>query len=239
MRLPLSHADFLELPRHPAYRYEYLEGHAYISPLPRYYHCLLDLAAGPTHDGQTRSWEGQVRPLSEEDWSVLPRLFASGFYGVEPFAGLSDLALEYAGRMALERTRIGDDGPLIAPACFVAERDGEMLGAGLVTLLPLRDPTAWNAYCWSSPPPEDAVERCLGRPHLTWIFVRSHSRARGVGSALLRTLCEALRQMGYRELLSTFLEGNTTSMLWHWRNGFTLLQNPDSYRRTTRANDWR
>ena len=41
--------------------------------------------------------------------------------------------------------------------------------------------------------------------------------------------------LGFTELLSTFLEGNTRSMVWHWRMGFTLLQHPESYRRTTRA----
>jgi hypothetical protein len=32
-------------------------------------------------------------------------------------------------------------------------------------------------------------------------------------------------------LASTFLLGNESSMLWHWRNGFQLLQYPGSRRR--------
>lgn len=97
LRLPLSHADFLELPRNPAYRYQYADGVASITPMPRYYHCRLDLTRGPASDGQTRNWEGLVRPLAEGDWAKLPRLFAESFHEVEPFAGLNELGTEYAG----------------------------------------------------------------------------------------------------------------------------------------------
>ena len=44
MRLALDEADFVELPRHPAYRYRYHAGEVWITPLPRFYHCRLDLA---------------------------------------------------------------------------------------------------------------------------------------------------------------------------------------------------
>jgi hypothetical protein len=35
-------------------------------------------------------------------------------------------------------------------------------------------------------------------------------------------------------LSSTFLQGNDSSLLWHWRNGFELLENPGSRRRMQR-----
>jgi hypothetical protein len=37
--------------------------------------------------------------------------------------------------------------------------------------------------------------------------------------------------MGFVQLATTFLVGNDASMLWHWRNGFQLLQYPNSRRR--------
>ena len=40
-----------------------------------------------------------------------------------------------------------------------------------------------------------------------------------------------LLAMGYKELASTFLIGNDSSMLWHWRSGFRLLAYPGSWRR--------
>ena len=42
----------------------------------------------------------------------------------------------------------------------------------------------------------------------------------------LRALAHASRsllELGYTELISSFILGNTSSMLWHWRSGFELL----------------
>src|SRR5439155_19534380 len=99
------------------------------------------------------------------------------------------------------------------------------------TLLPLRDPTDWDAYHWSSPPPPDCIALKLGRPHLTWVFVHPDLAGRGVGTALLGAATRALRELGYTSLLTTFLAGNDSSMLWHWRAGFRLLCYPGSPRR--------
>jgi L-amino acid N-acyltransferase YncA len=66
---------------------------------------------------------------------------------------------------------------------------------------------------------------------LTWIFVSPQRAGHGVGTALLAAAVGALRTMGYTELVSTFLRGNDSSMLWHWRNGFELLAYPGSPRR--------
>jgi L-amino acid N-acyltransferase YncA len=65
---------------------------------------------------------------------------------------------------------------------------------------------------------------------LTWIFVGPWHAGHGVGTALLAHAIQGLLGLGYTELLSTFLLGNTSSMLWHWRNGFRLLPYPGSPR---------
>jgi len=44
----------------------------------------------------------------------------------------------------------------------------------------------------------------------------------GLGSRLLANSATVLRDLGYRELRSTFLVGNERSALWHWRNGYRL-----------------
>jgi GNAT superfamily N-acetyltransferase len=49
-----------------------------------------------------------------------------------------------------------------------------------------------------------------------------HARL-GVGSALLDAVAQGLNRLGYTELASTFLLGNESSTLWHWRVGFRLL----------------
>ena len=38
-------------------------------------------------------------------------------------------------------------------------------------------------------------------------------------------------ELGYTELISSFILGNDSSMLWHWRNGFELLPYSGSRRR--------
>jgi hypothetical protein len=53
----------------------------------------------------------------------------------------------------------------------------------------------------------------------------------GTGTALLAAAVNSLLGLGFTELLTTFMIGNDSSMLWHWRNGFRLLAHPASPRR--------
>ena len=80
------------------------------------------------------------------------------------------------------------------------------------------------------PPPADSIVRRLGRPHLTWVFVSPWLSGQGVATALLAATVNALIGMGFEELLTTFMIGNDASILWHWRNGFTLAPFPLSRR---------
>ena len=98
----------------------------------------------------------------------------------------------------------------------------------MVTLLPANDISDWRAFEWTEPPPADAVANKLGRPHLTWIFVHPFAAGRGVGTSLLCAARRELLALGYTELASTFLLGNESSMIWHWRNGFRLAASPFS-----------
>jgi GNAT superfamily N-acetyltransferase len=227
LELKLSEMEFAQLPRNAAYKYQYQAGSAWLNPRPRYYHALLDLRRldlpGPAGVG--------VRPMRPDDWEELVPVFAEAFCLHLPFSGLSDAGRLIAARSSLEQTRDGGDGPWIEQASFVAGATSALLGAVLITLLPLRDPTGWDSYHWETPAPTGAIEQHLGRPHLTWIFVRSTSAGHGIGAALLQAAARALAAMGYEDLLSTFMLGNDSSMLWHWRMGFRLLAYPGSPRR--------
>jgi L-amino acid N-acyltransferase YncA len=66
---------------------------------------------------------------------------------------------------------------------------------------------------------------------MTWIFVDPELVGHGIGSTLLERAALGLIELGYGELISSFLIGNTSSMLWHWRNGFELLPYVASPRR--------
>ena len=234
IQLPLTIEQFHQLPRNAAYKYEYLDGRAWLSPRPRHYHALLDLQPLPVPA------EVHVRPVQEGDWDSLQRIFTGAFRSIQPFGSLDDDTRREAARKALERTRTGGDGPWIERASFVALAENTQgkpkeevswpVGAVLITLLPEGDPTDLSSYYWDEPPPADCIARGLGRPHLTWIFVSPLLAGQGVGTALLASAVKALLAMGYRQLASTFMIGNDSSMLWHWRNGFRLLSYPGSFR---------
>jgi GNAT superfamily N-acetyltransferase len=237
----MTRREFQRLPRHPAYRYEYIGGEAWLSPRPRTCHALLELrpavgawsgdhapTAGADGDGNVTT-----RRVTAEDWDELGRLFAAAFRDRPPFLGLDERRRRAAAQAILAHARTGGDGPLIEQACFVAELRHHEGSAGgvVVTLLPGTDLSDWRSFSWPEPPPADAVARRLGRPHLTWVFVHPFVAGQGVGTALLGAAVRGLAALGYTELASTFLVGNEASTLWHWRNGFRLATGPGSRRR--------
>jgi GNAT superfamily N-acetyltransferase len=227
LELKVTPEQFGQLPRSAAYDYTYHAGSAWLSPRPRYYHARLDLRDLRLE----RAARAALRPLADGDWPELEAVFADAFAEEVPFAALTAEGLKEAASVNLGRTREGGDGPLIAPASFVAmDARGAIVGAALVTLVPLNDLTRWDSCIWDEAPPPGAVERRQGRPHLTWVFVRPDRAGRGVGTALLAASAAALAALGFEELVSTFMAGNESSLLWHWRAGFRLLSYPGSLR---------
>jgi hypothetical protein len=226
IELPLTIEQFQQLPRNPAYKYEYLSGKAYLSPRAQHYHAVLELERRPVSE------DLEICPLRSDELMDLVPLFCEAFHNTQPYGSLDDTIRERAAQHALERTRTGGDGPLIEQACFGAlhPNDRSTMGAILITLLPEGDPTEVDSYYWQEPPPADCIDRRLGRPHLTWIFVSPLEVGRGMGTTLLAAAGNALLDMGFTQLVTTFISGNDSSMLWHWRNGFRLLAYPGSRR---------
>ena len=174
-----------------------------------------------------------VRRLEDRDWPRLPRVFAQSFGRVQPFASLGDRRRLKAATECLKVTREGGDGPLIEAACFIAmtSRQDDPVGALLVTLVPPVDLEDFWSLRWEASPPEDCVERRLGHAHLTWIFVARDYAGYGVGTELLAHAAQSLIELGYSELVSSFMLGNDSSLCWHWRNGFELLSYAGSKRK--------
>jgi GNAT superfamily N-acetyltransferase len=239
IELALTWEQFHRLPRNAAYKYEYANNTAYLTPRAKHYHALLNLqpvAGAALRNGADRL---RIRRMREEDVAGLGPVFAAAFHRTQPFGSLDDATRAEAARQCLERTRTGGDGPWVREASFVAVTGEDRLpiGAIFITLLPEGDPCAWDSYYWAEPPPPDCIQRRLGVPHLTWVFVTPLHAGRGAGTALLAAAVRRLLRLGYRRLLSTFLYGNESSMLWHWRNGFRLLAHPGSFRRI--QEEWR
>jgi hypothetical protein len=233
MRLSLTGDEFHRLPRHAAYTYELIGGEVWLTPRPRWYHALLDLASFSLSP-EPQPYQGiRHRRLQSDDWDVLPRLFAAAFRSVQPFGSLGEEERLAAAHKALEQTRTRGDGPLIESACHVAlaESPARICAAILPTLIPMADLSdADSSPRWEEPPPADSIARRLGRPHLTWVFVSPLLAGHGIASTLLAAAVRDLLTLGFADLASTFLAGNDASTLWHWRNGFRLLAHPASWR---------
>jgi hypothetical protein len=235
LRLRLTPEEFRQLPRNPAYKYDYVDGEAYLTPWPRHYHAVLELPPPLLLDAPRPTHPPLIRPVEEHDFPALEQVFAAAFERTPPLAGLNEGLRGEAARRCLGRTVSGGDGPWVRQASFVAATtvSGEINGGLFVTLLPDGDPCETDTYHWAEPPPADCVARSQGKPHLTWIFVTPLCAAQGTGTAMLAASARALVDLGYRELVSTFVLGNESSMLWHWRNGFRLLPYPASLRLLT------
>ena len=222
---------FLRLPQNADYKYEYFDGKFYGSPRPKVFQAFLPLTpqeAPAEVDARDRV---TFRSLEERDWPEVTRLFGPAFHRAQPFASLTDEERDRAGAALIGNLRKGGEGPVIHPACFVAEtipcpqrnREEDLVGALLVTLYPReKDADSWRLHRWAEPPPPDAIERNLGVPHLTWIFVDPMLMGHGIGSGMLAHAVNALLALGYHEVASSFSLGNPRSAMWHWRNGFQL-----------------
>jgi GNAT superfamily N-acetyltransferase len=234
IKLPLSSRQFNQLPQNPAYTYDYWEDMAWLSPCPKFYNARLELRTPTGAANREVDACGAVgfRRFEQGDWARVARLFAAAFQRVQPFASLSDRRRLNLARACLKFTREGGDGPVLGQACHVAfsKDSGHCLAAVLVTLIPPIDIDGLESFRWKTPPPADCAESRLGRPHLTWIFVGPKWAGHGIGTVLLAEASTILMELGYTELLSSFLLGNTSSMLWHWRTGFELLPYMGSWR---------
>ncbi len=214
VRLPISFKQFLALPTNPAYKYEYFANYALLTPRPKSYHASLDLALAEVPEGIEEEEGMTLRPLREDDWDHLAPVFSFAFHRVQPFASLDDKRRLEAARACLDKTRRGGDGAIVVEGCWVAvdQKSDKPVAAAFITLQPQDDGDSFDDRDFKAP---------LG-PHLTWIFVSPMKARNGIGSMLLAAVVRGLLARGDKRLDSTFLLGNESSTLWHWRSGFQL-----------------
>lgn len=225
IELNISMDELLRLPRNSAYKYEYFGGRAVLSPRPKAFSCVRDLSSVKAEALEPVT----VTQLPRSEAHGLAGLFFAAVRQTQPFAALENDAARKASDACYTKTVNGDDGPLVEGACFhafskrFADDEDALVGGILITLVPKEILTVPYAGIWKDQPPEDAVERKLGVPHLTWVFVNPWEGRRGIASVLLAKSVEALKELGFSELASTFLLDNGPSMLWHWKHDFKLL----------------
>ncbi len=211
---------------------ELIDGVTWISPWPRYGRAELHLSRFRVDREDVGN--AKLRPVKIEDADALASVFLAAFGHLQPYGSLDDAGREKAATKAIEQTFTGGDGVLAPRASFVALDEDKIVGAVLITLLPGGDPNDPDSIHWPEAPPTKLWDKARGQPHLTWIFVHRFEQGAGIGTLLLQRAVRVLRKQGYTSLWSTFLLGNHSSVLWHWRNGFELLPNLLSKRRMRR-----
>ena len=81
LHLPID--EFHRLPRNSAYKYEYFDSRAVLSPRPKYHQAVLDLQ--PLTDIEPCD----IRPLPPGAIVDLAELFRAAFHRTQPFAALN------------------------------------------------------------------------------------------------------------------------------------------------------
>lgn len=216
--LDISHEEFQRLPRNLAYKYEYFDGHALLTPRPKIQFARLELphSLKLTADLERDSVSPTVRALDATDWRELRHAFAFAFERMPPFGTLPRERRLPAAEDALRETRDGLHGEVVENASCVALDGDARAGACIITLPTM---ASWQP------------QEMSGQPHLSWIFVSPMAWRQGVASALLSHAAKQLEALGHCGLYSTLLVGNAPSTFWHWRMGFCLLEDPLSLRR--------
>lgn len=220
LRYRMTVDQYLHVPKHPAFNYEYEDGVTTLTPRANFVHAVLDF-----NDFRDRPVDEPAYPIRrcrEADADGLLSCFRVSFPHAQPFASLPDDERDRASKACVERTLTGGDGPWIIQASRVAVHDEKILGGLLTTLLPIDPAKRDRGYMWLDQPPADAIARRLGQPHLTWIFVQWAEARHGLGTRMLASAVEELKDMGFERLYTTFMIGNDASLLWHWRRGFRL-----------------
>src|SRR5262245_27976073 len=92
LKLPLTIEQFDQLPRNGAYKYEYIDGEAWLTPRPKHFHAMMELR--PIDDAGATP----VRRLRDDDWDALVSVFGGAFHNIQPFGSLEGNALEIAAK---------------------------------------------------------------------------------------------------------------------------------------------
>jgi GNAT superfamily N-acetyltransferase len=234
IRLRVNWRAWEMLPRNSAFKYEYFDDAALLTPRPKSFDAVLRLEnwRPPPRDQSELVLSRKsaiIRRWEQRDWDGAADAFYSSFARQLPFASYSRVRARRLAAQCLRHTRDGGDGELLPEACFVAEsnREGDsraVIGGALVTVAD----APWVVSRLGLGEGVTAV------PHLTWIFVSQFEARRGIGAALLARIVRSLREAGHRALASTFVLGNDSSVLWHWRNGFELVRSALPMRVATR-----
>jgi GNAT superfamily N-acetyltransferase len=196
VRFPLSLDLLHRLPRHPDWKYELIEGEAWLSSRPRPLHLWrptsLEVPAVTLSGVEVRAVDAR------RDRSEIAKLLMDVWVEEDPYRSIEDpeSLLQAEIERSLNEPSLG----------IVAVDKGGICAVVLV--------------------PNDAASGPASGPMLMWLTVRRDARERGLATALLRVVVETLSERGVDELASGTSATNIASLRWHLTRGFQLAPDP-------------
>ena len=201
----MTSAEFAGLARDPGWKYEYAHGSALISPR----HLVVQMRV-PVTPRVVESAGILIRPVSPEDASGLVRAFFNGFRDTVEYCDCSATHIRHSGEDAIATFFGGKRGAFheASRLAVVADDTMTIVGAALV------------------------VQKKQG-PFLDMLFIDPLRHRRGLATALVGSVMNALHTVGEPHLGSAYNLANAPSRAWHEAFGF--VERPDSILALVRA----
>jgi ribosomal protein S18 acetylase RimI-like enzyme len=211
LKLPMTIDTFSRFPALAGYKAELKGPNVELSYQPR-----LSMARLRVASRAAREVDGvAISPIDVRGFAEpLAKLFAMSFAHVPPLDTMAPTTRRHAADAEMKHLATGGQGALFEPACLgaVESASHKLVGAAIVTKLALR-PDEWPDAEMPSP-----------LLNLTWLFVAPGHQRRAVGTALLDHVVSALAKAGHAWLVSHIPQDNVPVVMFHWRNGFELVQ---------------
>jgi GNAT superfamily N-acetyltransferase len=190
-RLRMSYEAFERLSRPPGWKYEYVDGYAYIRPS---HHVVVTTVAVRPRPVETPC---ALREIATEDEARLLSVYLEAFADNQAFCDYTEAQYIEAARADLLEGFRGRRAPLLAASRVAVDSDGESLvGAALLS----RDQTYG--------------------PVMDLLFIGPAWQRCGLATALVASAMNALHEEGDPALTSSYQLANMPSQLWHRAFGF-------------------
>ncbi len=197
-RIPMSYEEWRCLPYQPGWKYEYFDGCAHIRPSHQI--AVTQVAVTP----RSVTAPCTLRPVLDADEAGLLSVYMQAFDDNQAFCDYTEAQFHEAAQKDLGDSFHGRRAPLLPASRVAVASRGEALervGAALIS----RD----ESY----------------GPVLDLIFVLPAWHHRGVATALVSEVANALAKDGEQTLTSCYQLANVTSQKWH--QGFGFVELPD------------